>query len=158
MRQLATLSYAGVEPTTASALQAAVWWNGLGRLGVSPPLVVVHDLGFLLSRPRAARLPPGPICGPPAAAGGGRGRAGPLPGMLEAVASSEARTALESALTLRDEVVVILLARLLGDLHRRWSSGARNELLAHAAAGLAAVQPAIRRPDASNPPPGRWAS
>ena len=126
VRQLATLSFAGVEPTTASALQAAVWWNGLARLGVTPPLVAVHDLGFLLSRPRAVSLPPVPD---PRAGRRSASDATILARyrtMLEAVAGSEARTALDSAVTLRDEVVVILLARLLGDLHRRWSNGART--------------------------------
>ena len=46
--------------------------------------------------------------------------------LLEAVAGSEARAALEGAVALRDEVVVVLLARLLGDLHRRWAAGERT--------------------------------
>src|SRR5690349_7132802 len=113
MRQLATLSYAGVEPSTASALQAAVWWNGLARLGVTPPLVVVHDLGFLLSRPRAVSLPPGPgLRATGRRAGTDASMLARYRAMLEAVAASEARAALDSAVTLRDEVVVILLARL----------------------------------------------
>ena len=51
-RQLATLTLARLVPvTSASALQAAVWWNGLARLGINPPLSVVHDFGRLLSQP-----------------------------------------------------------------------------------------------------------
>jgi hypothetical protein len=126
-RQLATLAFAAVEPAAGTALQAAVWWNGLVKLGLSPPLVVVHDLGLLLSRPRGARLReagapriPGRLPGAEAAAVS-RYRI-----LLEAVAASEARTALEGAVALRDEVVVILLARLLGDLHRRWAVGERT--------------------------------
>ena len=66
--------------------------------------------------------------------------------LLEAVAGSEARAALEGAVALRDEVVVILLARLLGDLHRRWAAGERTVgLLPAAAAGLAALQPPAGR-------------
>ena len=121
-RQLATLSYAVVEPTTAGALQAAVWWNGLVRLGVSPPLVAVHDLGVLLSRPRGARLlppAPRPRRGASESTALNRYRA-----LLETVATSEARAALDGNLGLRDEVIVILLARLLADLHRRWAGGA----------------------------------
>jgi hypothetical protein len=118
-RQLATLAYAVVESTTASALQAAVWWNGLVRLGVAPPLVAVHDIGVLLSRPRGARLLPAaprPRRGANEASALNRYRA-----LLETVAGSEARAALDGSFTLRDEMVVILLARLLADLHRRWT-------------------------------------
>ena len=156
MRQLATLSYAGVEPNTASALQAAVWWNGLGRLGVSPPLVVVHDLGFLLSRPRAVSLPPGPeLRATGRRAGTDASVLARYRAMLEAVASSEARAALDSAVTLRDEVVVILLARLLGDLHRRWSTGARHDLLPT----LPLASPLYSRPPAEllRQQPAAWA-
>jgi hypothetical protein len=121
-RQLGTLSYAVVEPTTASALQAAVWWNGLVRLGVAPPLVAVHDLGVLLSRPRGVRLlPPAPR---PRRAANESTALNRYRTLLDTVAGSEARTVLDGSLSLRDEIIVILLARLLADLHRRWAGGA----------------------------------
>jgi hypothetical protein len=126
VRQLATLAFAGVEPSTGSALQAAVWWNGLMRLGVVPPLCVVHDLGTLLSRPRGVRLP---AAGEPRPGRRAATEAAVLTryrGLLEAVAGSETRAALDGAVALRDEVIVILLARLLGDLDRRWQSGGRH--------------------------------
>jgi hypothetical protein len=123
-RQLATLAYAGVQGSTATALAAAVWWNGLLRLGLAPPLVAVHDLGLLLSRPRGLALlpqvPPGRGAGNEAIALA-RYRA-----LLEAVAAFPADADLENAVGLRDELVVILLARLFGDLERPGRAGTRS--------------------------------
>src|SRR5687768_6275123 len=101
-RQLATLTFAGVEPAAGTALQAAVWWNGLVKLGLSPPLVAVHDLGLLLSRPRAARLrePAGPRV-PGRLPGAEAVAVGRYRMLLDGVANSEARAALEGAVALR---------------------------------------------------------
>ena len=117
-RQLATLVHARVAPDAGgSALAAASWWNGLVRLGMSPPLFVVHDLGLLLSREperrRAAETP-------------SRERApvelmGRYQTLLANVAGSESVRALGSTF-LRDEVVSVLLGRLLGDAFRRWQA------------------------------------
>jgi hypothetical protein len=125
VRQLATLAYAQVEGSTATALAAAVWWNGLLRLGLSPPLVVVHDLGLLLSRPRGLGLIPEearPRVGNTESAIVARYR-----GLLEAIADFPGDSELDRTIGLRDELVVILLARLFGDLER--SSGRTSPLL-----------------------------
>lgn len=113
-RQLATLVRAQVRPDEAGAEgQAVVWWNGLARLGLDVPLMVVHDLGFLLTRPRLrAQLAAEP-----------QAPDGPLTAyhrLLQAIARAEALRALESTF-LRDEIVVILLGRLLADAHRLWA-------------------------------------
>jgi hypothetical protein len=154
-RQLATLALSGVRGASGSALQAAVWWNGLLRLGLAPPLVVVHDLGLLLAGQKGVAIES------EAAAtqrGGfevdslllGRYRA-----LLEAVAASETRAALD-AIAVRDEVVVVLLARLLGDVFRRWAAGAR---LTGLVPPLPLVSPLYTRPAAelalAQPP--KWA-
>jgi hypothetical protein len=118
-RQLATLTFAAVGPSgPVEAAAAAGWWNLLGRLGLSPPLVVVHDLGLLLTRarqgtPRQVRR----------ASGGGPAleRYGAF---LEAVARSEALDDLQ-ATSLADETVAVILARLLGDVHLRWTARPR---------------------------------
>jgi hypothetical protein len=117
-RQLATLVLAGVLPeASGSALAAAAWWNGLVRLGLSPPLFVVHDLGLVLARePERRRVEEAASNRDPSSLPGARYRA-----LLAAVASSESVRALGSTF-MRDEVVAVLLARLLGDAWRRWSS------------------------------------
>jgi hypothetical protein len=120
-RQLATLVYAQVHPDTGgSALLGAAWWNGLERLGLAPPLFVVHDIGLLLSREgerrRLAELPvpreraPGDL-------------AARYQALLVAIASSESVRALGNTF-LRDEVVSVLLGRLLGDPVKRWQARA----------------------------------
>jgi hypothetical protein len=120
-RQLGTLVLSGVVPQAGGgALAAAAWWNGLLRLGVSPPLFVVHDLGLVLARePERRRVEE--LAGAPV--GGGR-QVSPLVAryraLLAAVASSESVRALGGTF-LRDEVVAVLLARLLGDAWRRWA-------------------------------------
>src|SRR5258708_25236458 len=75
-RQLATLTLARVGPSgSVEAAAAASWWNLLGRLGLSPPLVVVHDLGLLLTRARQGTPRPGPRGpGPLPLLGGHEGR------------------------------------------------------------------------------------
>jgi hypothetical protein len=57
-RQLATLGYSQLRRSTpADAVAAVGWWNLLARLGLPLPLVVVHDLGLVLSGGRSASLP-----------------------------------------------------------------------------------------------------
>src|SRR5438132_9480412 len=61
-RQLASLTFSEVEPTgSTEAIQAVTWWNMLARLGLTLPLVAVHDLGLLLAsgrRGQSHRLQP----------------------------------------------------------------------------------------------------
>jgi hypothetical protein len=117
-RQLATLVHARVAPDTGgSALAAAAWWNGLVRLGLYPPLFVVHDLGLLLSRePERRRMAEQPPRERPSAELPARYQA-----LLAAIAGSESVRALGTTF-LRDEVVSVLLGRLLGDAFRRWQA------------------------------------
>lgn len=112
-RQLATLALSALAPIApAAARQAVTWSNLLARLGMDVPLVVVHDLGWLLSgtrgrRPRVADEAPGSP----------RSRYAAL---LEAVADTPAVVRLGTQ-SLRDELVAVLLARLLADAWRVWS-------------------------------------
>jgi hypothetical protein len=115
-RQLATLTYSQLQPAIpADAITAAGWWNLLGRLGLRVPLVVVHDLGLVLSGGRLAAV---------------RkirhdGVGGPLVGRYQAflgrVAAADAIRELAAA-PLKDEMLAVILARLLGDVTLRWSS------------------------------------
>ena len=133
-RQLATLGMTGMEPAGPDeAAAAAGWWNLLARVGLAPPLVVVHDLGLLLTRgrqgtPREVRRP----------------ASGPLferyEALLAAVAASEAMDELGGA-PLADETVAVILASLLGDLYLRWPARPR----ASRAGALPLVSPAFAR-------------
>ncbi|HEV3032999.1 MAG TPA: hypothetical protein VG319_15245 [Polyangia bacterium] len=136
-RQLATLALADVGPSgPVEATAAAGWWNLLARLGLFPPLVVVHDLGLLLTRarqgtPRRIRRVP------PAGAGPVLER---YEALLGAVAGSEAVDELQAA-PLPDETVAVILASLLGDVYLRWPGRPRVAL----AGALPLVSPAFER-------------
>ncbi|HSZ80869.1 MAG TPA: hypothetical protein VLA14_01235 [Polyangia bacterium] len=135
-RQLATLTLAQVEPSgPVEAAAAAGWWNLLARLGVRPPLVVVHDLGLLLTRARqgAARQ----VHRAPSAVGATLER---YEALLTAVASSETLDDLQTT-PLADETIAVILAALLGDVHLRWPG--RPRLAAEG--GLLAGSPAFER-------------
>jgi len=120
-RQLATLAYSQLTPAAAAdAITAAGWWNLLARLGLRIPLVVVHDLGLVLSGGRlgAARQIRND--------GGARtGAPGPQLGRYQAllarVAGADAIGELAAA-PLKDEMLAVVLARLLGDVYLRWVS------------------------------------
>jgi hypothetical protein len=122
LRQLATLSLAEVGPSGADeAAAAAAWWNLLARLGITPPLAVVHDLGLLLTRGRQGT--------PRQVRRAAPGTAGPVveryQALLAAVAASDALDELQ-ATPLADETVAVILASLLGDVHLRWPGRQRG--------------------------------
>src|SRR5262245_39886186 len=135
-RQLATLVYSQVRPSSPADVVAAVtWWNLVARLGFRLPLVVVHDLGLLLSGGRF---------------GGGRevrregmlgGVGAPVMGRYQAflgrLAEAEAIDELGAA-PLGDDTLAVILARLIGDLYLRWAGRPRLEL----AGDLPATSPA----------------
>ncbi|HEY8923367.1 MAG TPA: hypothetical protein VIU64_03240 [Polyangia bacterium] len=115
-RQLASLTFSEVEPTGATeAIQAVTWWNMLARLGLTLPLVAVHDLGLLLASGRRGlshRLQPA--------------ARGPLStfrtqyrALLASVAGAELVGELATS-SLGDETIAVVLARVLSDTHARW--------------------------------------
>ena len=115
-RQLATLSYSQLTPAVrADAITAAGWWNLLGRLGLRIPLVVVHDFGLVLSGGRlgAARQIRHDGAGGPQLAR--------YQSLLARVAAADAIAELAAA-PLKDEMLAVILARLLGDVYLRWVS------------------------------------
>jgi hypothetical protein len=119
-RQLATLVYSQVRPATvADAIVAVGWWNLLARLGLPVPLVVVHDLGLVITGGTLA---------------GGRevrrdgGLETPLVTRYQTLLSrlSQSDTIADLAATpLRDDTVAVILARVLADLYLRWHGRSR---------------------------------
>jgi hypothetical protein len=115
-RQLATLIYSQVMPALpADAITAAGWWNLTARLGCPLPLVVVHDFGLVLTSERlgGARQVRRDLARAPAPIS--RYQA-----LLARVAASETVAELGAA-PLRDEILAVILARVLGDVYLRWA-------------------------------------
>ena len=117
-RQLATLVFAEIEPSGPSeAIQAVTWWNLLARLGLQVPLMVVHDLGQLLTQVRSARpqrIRPLPMGGESIPLARARYR-----GFLEAVAQADLVDTLGTE-ALHDQTIAVVLARALHDVFVRW--------------------------------------
>lgn len=114
--------------TPMAIVRAAAWSNSLSRMGVHLPLFVVHDIGVILSisrsaggfilRPRESQLARIQM---PA---GVRARLDAYKKLLENIAVSEVVERL-AGLRLRDEMVAVLLTRILGDTYNRWRDRAK---------------------------------
>jgi hypothetical protein len=120
-----TLTLAHVRSHNPMAVvRAAAWANRMGRLGVHLPLFLVHDLGILLTAPRGtAGVQVGPnepllnaLSLPPDA----RALLGQYQALLGTIAASEI-VEKATAWRLRDDLVAVLLTKILGDLYHRWS-------------------------------------
>jgi hypothetical protein len=102
-------------PNPMGVVRAASWHNHMLRLGLPLPLFVVHDLGLLMTAGGAVTGQARPSPPPPELAG-------PLAAydaMLGELEGSEVmRTA--AAWRIRDEMVAVILSRLLQDLQQRW--------------------------------------
>jgi len=118
-RQIGTLALSRVRsPNPMGLVRAAAWHNHLHRLGLPLPFVIVHDLGLLLTIGGQQGIQVGPapdVALPP--------QAEPLLAaydeLLRALQASEVvQTA--TSWHIRDELVAVLLMRLLRDLVIRW--------------------------------------
>ncbi len=123
-RQVATMVLSQVQVESPMAIvRAAAWSNSLARMGVHLPLFVVHDIGVMLSLSRGAggyvirareaqlariQMPTGM-----------KGQLDQYRRLLENIVSSEVIERL-AGLRLRDEMVAVLLSRILGDTYNRW--------------------------------------
>ena len=119
--QLGTLALSHVETVNPMALvRAASWHNTLGRLGLHLPLFVIHDVGLLITAPAGA-ITIGPrqaivdaLKLPPEARALLRQYHQLIVGIAEAEIVQKA-----SSWRLRDELVAVLLGRVLGDIYLR---------------------------------------
>lgn len=122
------LSHVQVE-TPMALVRAAAWSNSLARMGVYLPLFVIHDIGVMLSMTRGAggyvirareaqlariQLPQGmkPLLDK-------------YRRLLENISLSEVTERL-AGLRLRDEMVAVLLSRILGDTFNRWRDRSKS--------------------------------
>ncbi len=140
-RQVGTLALCHVQAPTLGAtalLRSAAWSNRLARLGLDLPLFVVHDFGLLLTAPeRAAGTPSSSAAGSVVV-----GAVEPLLAKLglpadlrpvltqyellvKAVAGSEVAQK-ASSWRMRDDLVAVLLGRILGDVYQRWTDPAKR--------------------------------
>jgi len=115
--QIATLSLCSIAPNRpAAAATAAGWCNRLLRLGITLPLAVVHDIGWLLAVPheelrsRAQQAVQQAEMDSPEAG---------YQVLLNRIRESPIVQAV-AGLRLRDELVSVLLARLFGQLVARY--------------------------------------
>jgi hypothetical protein len=124
-RQVGTLALSHVRTTNPMApVRAAAWANRMARLGLHLPLFVVHDVGLLLTAPRgpggialganesalSALLLPSDV----------RALLAQYEALLQTIAASEV-VEKATAWRLRDDLVAVLLSKVLGDVYNRWS-------------------------------------
>ena len=122
------LSHVQVD-TPMALVRAAAWSNSLARMGVHLPLFVIHDIGVMLSMTRGAggytirareaqlarvQLPPGV-----------KPKLDEYRALLGNIAASEVTERL-AGLRLRDEMIAVLLSRILGDTYNRWRERSKS--------------------------------
>ncbi len=127
-RQLGTLVLSCAHTGAAMApLRAAAWHNTLGRLGLCLPFFVTHDVGLLLTVPPGSGLRLGPR--EDLLDEARLSREAPLllryTELLRGIQRSEVAAKL-ATWRLRDELVAVLLGRVLGDLFQRWPDPAKR--------------------------------
>lgn len=126
-RQLGTLAIAHVHTSNPmGALRAAAWHNGALRLGLTLPLFAVHDVGLLLTvAPGGYAIGPRPALEalhlPPEA----RALLASYRQLLATIAESEVMQKAASW-RLRDEVIAVLLGRVLGEPFHRFGDRGKS--------------------------------
>jgi hypothetical protein len=129
-RQVATMVLSHVQTDTPMAIvRASAWANSLARMGVHLPLFLIHDIGVMLSMSRGAggyalraresqlariQLPQN-----------AKAQLDQYRMLLTNIAGSEVTERL-AGLRLRDEMVAVLLSRILGDAYNRWRDRSKS--------------------------------
>jgi hypothetical protein len=129
-RQVGTMVLSFVQSENPMApVRAASWHNSLQRMGVHLPLFLIHDIGVMLSmsrgsggyalRPRESQL--ARITWP----AGAKPLVEQYRRLLTNISESEVLERL-SGLRLRDEMIAVLLGRILGDCYNRWRDSSKS--------------------------------
>ena len=122
-RQVGTMALSHVRSDSPMAMvRAAAWCNTMARLGVHLPLFVVHDVGLLLTSARRGGIELGPREATLQAIGAGtelRALSRDYELLLDTLVKSEVAER-ASSLRLRDDMVAVLLTRVLGDVYHRF--------------------------------------
>ena len=113
--QVGTLALSRVSlPNPMGVVRAASWHNHMLRLGVPLPLFLVHDLGLMMTTGQAQPQQPAQEVDASLTQ-----LLAAYSQVLTQLAGSEVvRTA--ASWRIRDELVAVILTRLLHDLHQRW--------------------------------------
>jgi hypothetical protein len=122
-RQVGTLALSHVRTVNPmAAVRAASWANTMSRLGVHLPLFAVHDVGLILTAPRS-----GMQLAPKEALLGGLGLTDETrtllkqyATLLQTISASEV-VERSTSWRLRDDLVAVLLTKVLGDVYQRWN-------------------------------------
>ncbi len=123
-RQVGTLTLSRVHLDNPMApVRAASWHNAISRLGIYLPLFVIHDIGILLTTPPG---PTGWTLGPRSASLAHisvprqvQELLGAYQALLGNISDSDV-VARVSGWRMRDELVAVLLTRVLADTYHRW--------------------------------------
>jgi len=123
-RAVGTLALSHVTTANPMAMvRAASWHNLMARFGVRVPLFLVHDLGALFSQPRGVggyQLAARPELARIGLDAGDRQLAQRYGELLRSIAESEVPERAAS-FRLRDELIAVIMVKLLGDLVIRYS-------------------------------------
>lgn len=119
-RELGSLALTAVTPVVPeNLLRVVAWSNGLARLGLTPFPFVIHDLGLILTtsigevnvNPRTEIIE--------RLSGAARGTHAAYVELIQEVANTEV-AAKARGWRLSDDLVTVLLAKLLGDIWGNW--------------------------------------
>ncbi len=142
-RAIGTMALSQVETASPMAVvRAASWHNLMARFGVRVPLFLVHDLGTLFSQPRGAsgyQFAPRPELARIGLDEGDRQLVQRYRELLQSIAESEVPERAAS-FRLRDELIAVILVRLLSDLVIRY---AQPRALGAAADGELPLDPTL---------------
>jgi hypothetical protein len=122
-RQVGTLALSHVRSANPmAAVRAASWANTMSRLGIHLPLFVVHDVGLILTAPRSGMQlgPKEPLLAALGLTDETRALLKQYATLLSTISMSEV-VERSTSWRLRDDLVAVLLTKVLGDVYQRWN-------------------------------------